>query len=110
METSSRLIPLVDDLTHILVEAGKNKLTKRIKLDGGWPTVNLRGAERRDVMANKMYKTGNCWAAPDKQSGKWAARITIAHTMRPAGLFDTEEEAETYALKFATEYIDGRTK
>jgi hypothetical protein len=26
METSSRLVPLVDDLTHILVEAGKNKL------------------------------------------------------------------------------------
>ena len=26
METSSRLIPLVDDLTHILLEAGKNKL------------------------------------------------------------------------------------
>jgi len=25
-ETSSRLIPLVDDLTHILAEAGKNKL------------------------------------------------------------------------------------
>jgi hypothetical protein len=24
--TSSRLIPLVDDLTHILIEAGKNKL------------------------------------------------------------------------------------
>jgi hypothetical protein len=27
METSSRLIPLVDDLTHILIEAGKNKFT-----------------------------------------------------------------------------------
>jgi hypothetical protein len=26
METSCRLIPLVDDLTHILIEAGKNKL------------------------------------------------------------------------------------
>jgi hypothetical protein len=26
METSSRLIPLVDDLTHILIEGGKNKL------------------------------------------------------------------------------------
>jgi hypothetical protein len=26
METSSRLIPLVDDLTHILLEAGKKKL------------------------------------------------------------------------------------
>jgi hypothetical protein len=26
METSSRLIPRVDDLTHILIEAGKNKL------------------------------------------------------------------------------------
>jgi hypothetical protein len=26
METSSRLIPLVDDLTHILIKAGKNKL------------------------------------------------------------------------------------
>ena len=26
MKTSSRLIPLVDDLTHILIEAGKNKL------------------------------------------------------------------------------------
>ena len=26
METSSRLKPLVDDLTHILIEAGKNKL------------------------------------------------------------------------------------
>jgi hypothetical protein len=26
METSSRLIPLVDELTHILLEAGKNKL------------------------------------------------------------------------------------
>jgi hypothetical protein len=26
MATSSRLIPLVDDLTHILKEAGKNKL------------------------------------------------------------------------------------
>jgi hypothetical protein len=26
METSSRLVSLVDDLTHILVEAGKNKL------------------------------------------------------------------------------------
>jgi len=25
-EVSSRLIPLVDDLTHILLEAGKNKL------------------------------------------------------------------------------------
>ena len=28
METSSRLIPLVDDLTHILIEAGKNNCTK----------------------------------------------------------------------------------
>ena len=26
METSSRLIPLVDGLTHILIEAGKAKL------------------------------------------------------------------------------------
>jgi hypothetical protein len=26
METSSHLIPLVDVLTHILIEAGKNKL------------------------------------------------------------------------------------
>jgi hypothetical protein len=26
IETSSRLIPLIDDLTHILIEAGKNKL------------------------------------------------------------------------------------
>jgi hypothetical protein len=26
MATSSRLIPLVDDLTHLLIEAGKNKL------------------------------------------------------------------------------------
>jgi len=26
IETSSRLIPLVDDVTHILIEAGKNKL------------------------------------------------------------------------------------
>jgi hypothetical protein len=26
METLSRLIPVVDDLTHILIEAGKNKL------------------------------------------------------------------------------------
>jgi hypothetical protein len=26
METSSRPVPLVDDLTHILIEAGKNKL------------------------------------------------------------------------------------
>jgi hypothetical protein len=26
MGTSSRLIPLVDGLTHILIEAGKNKL------------------------------------------------------------------------------------
>jgi hypothetical protein len=26
LDTSSRLIPLEDDLTHILIEAGKNKL------------------------------------------------------------------------------------
>ena len=26
LETSSRLIPLVNELTHILIEAGKNKL------------------------------------------------------------------------------------
>jgi hypothetical protein len=26
METSSRLIPVVDDLTHLLLEAGKAKL------------------------------------------------------------------------------------
>jgi hypothetical protein len=26
IEISSRLIPLVDDLTHILIEVGKNKL------------------------------------------------------------------------------------
>jgi hypothetical protein len=26
IETSSRLIPLVDDLTHVLIEAGKNRL------------------------------------------------------------------------------------
>jgi hypothetical protein len=26
IEVSSRLFPLVDDLTHILIEAGKNKL------------------------------------------------------------------------------------
>jgi hypothetical protein len=26
MDTSSRLIPLVDELTHILIEAGNNKL------------------------------------------------------------------------------------
>jgi len=49
-------------------------------------------------------------AAPDKQNGKWTARITIADTMHPAGSFDTEEEAEASALRFATEYIDGRTK
>jgi hypothetical protein len=30
----------------------------------------------------------------DKQTGKWAAKITIARTMHPTGLFDTEEEAE----------------
>jgi hypothetical protein len=27
METSSRLIPLVDDLTHILIEAGQERIT-----------------------------------------------------------------------------------
>jgi len=27
IETSARLIPLVDDLTHILIEAGKNKFS-----------------------------------------------------------------------------------
>jgi len=26
LEISARLIPLVDDLTHVLLEAGKNKL------------------------------------------------------------------------------------
>ena len=26
IEISSRLIPLVDELTHVLIEAGKNKL------------------------------------------------------------------------------------
>ena len=26
MDASSRLIPLVDELTHILIEAGKNRL------------------------------------------------------------------------------------
>jgi hypothetical protein len=31
-------------------------------------------------------------AALDKQTGKWTARITIAHTMHPAGLFDIEEK------------------
>jgi len=63
-------------------------------------------------MANKMYKDRLVivGAAPDKQTGKWTARITIAHTMYPAGSFDTEEKAEAFALKFATEYIDGRTK
>ena len=47
-------------------------------------------------------------AAVDKQTGKWATKITIARTMHPTGLFDTEEEAEIFALRFATEYIDGR--
>ena len=63
-------------------------------------------------MANKMYKDRLVivGAALDKQTDKWAARITIAHTMHPAGSFDTEEEAEAFALRFATEYIDGRTK
>ncbi len=63
-------------------------------------------------MANKMYKDRLVivGAALDKQTGKWAARLTIAHTMHPAGLFDTEEKAEAFALRFATEYIDGRTK
>jgi hypothetical protein len=28
--------------------------------------------------------------------------------VHPTGLFDTEEEAEIFALKFATDYIDGR--
>ena len=49
-------------------------------------------------------------AALDEQTGKWTARITIGHTMQPAGSFDTEEKAEAFALRFATEYIDGRTK
>ncbi len=68
--------------------------------------------KRRALMANKMYKDRLVivGAAPDKQTGKWTARITIAHTMYPAGSFDTEEKAEAFALKFATEYIDGRTK
>jgi hypothetical protein len=61
-------------------------------------------------MANKMFEDRLVivGAAVDKQTGKWAAKITIARTMHPTGLFDTEEEAETFALKFATEYIDGR--
>ena len=35
METSSRLIPLVDDLTHILIEAGKSCNKKPQEVDHG---------------------------------------------------------------------------
>jgi hypothetical protein len=33
MDTASRLIPLVDELTHILIEAGKNKLHWRAMME-----------------------------------------------------------------------------
>ena len=63
-------------------------------------------------MANKFYKGRLVIAAAslDKESGKWIARITVAHTMYPAVTFDTEQEAEAFGLKFADDYIDERTK
>ena len=63
-------------------------------------------------MANKLYKGRLVIAAAnlDNATGKWTPRITIAHTMYPPMSFDTEQEAETFALKFATDYIDERTR
>jgi hypothetical protein len=63
-------------------------------------------------MANKFYNGRLVIAAAslDKKSGKWIARITVAHTMYPAVTFDTEQEAEAFGLKFADDYIDERTK
>jgi hypothetical protein len=63
-------------------------------------------------MANQMYKGRLVIAATtlDKETGKWIARITVAHTMYPPLSFDTEQEAEAFGLKFATDYIDERTK
>jgi hypothetical protein len=40
VEVSSKLIPIVDDLTHILVEAGKNK---------------LHSVQRQDLFGRKTY-------------------------------------------------------
>ena len=61
-------------------------------------------------MANKFYKGRLVIAVAslDKKSGKWIARITVAHTMYPAVTFDTEQEAEAFGLKFADDYIDER--
>ena len=40
IETSSRLIPLVDDLTHILLEAGKEQITVMQPYKGYFITGN----------------------------------------------------------------------
>jgi hypothetical protein len=63
-------------------------------------------------MANKLYKGRLVIAAAglDKERGKWIARVTVAHTMYLPVPFDTEQEAEDFALKYATDYIDERTK
>jgi len=63
-------------------------------------------------MANKMYKDRLIivGALRLNKAANGLLGFTIPHTNKPAGCIDTEEEAETFPLKFATEYIDGRTK
>jgi hypothetical protein len=57
IETSSRLIPLVDDLTRILIEAGKNKIAlmqpyKGYLIESRTSCLHTRqyGRKRREVM------------------------------------------------------------
>jgi hypothetical protein len=61
--------------------------------------INLDQAPRKDLWLTKIYKDRLVIAEAilDKETGKWTARVTIAHTMYPAESFDTEEEAETFA-------------
>jgi hypothetical protein len=62
-------------------------------------------------MANLTYKDRLVivTADPDKNTGTWAARIEISHTIKPGKQFGSLKEAEDFGVQFAKDYIDIRT-
>jgi hypothetical protein len=49
-------------------------------------------------------------ADPDKNTGAWAVRIEISHTIKPGKHFSSLKEAEDFGVQFAKDYIDIRTE
>jgi hypothetical protein len=101
MATSSRLIPLVDDLTHILIEAGKNKL-QWVDYAGAIQGIfHWRQCSDDSSVQPRLYVCGSVYV-----SGPGTSILRVTRFQLQQFTVSIKELAEWFGLEIARIVVD----